>query len=450
MMQETSRSSIVLMNEAELLSGSGDFVRSFYLKLSERDADSMLFNETDEHLESKLIGREDAFIDMTLARYSSIPETLRCLFQKSFESGSIALRIGCLSNEIIGKQSAGCDAIPLVFFERKDSSAFVSWFRDASHNELSVLFSNPTIVDTFLTEFLELDKDSWRCLDEAKQMYILGVLATNSRIGRSYSGNQDGFAEYNHDRLFSVIWDLAKKIPVTGSWGQQLGFLLRNTRDRRYDYPSLEVAARWVSDDKQSTKEDWELSGLELVRCALYQNIVSKQISSKPTLESVLEHLSNSDIAYRACCYANLKGLTTKNLQDAYERDGCIAVEYLMKNHSIWKDAETRTALSSLCLTADGDYRSNYLDYTNAFDYREREFARRHPDWFIDSLDGDDDDPEERVLTVGLAKEISDDKTYEVMSRLREVEQSLKELHTRIKWGFIGVLFYVVLYLLTR
>jgi hypothetical protein len=121
-----------------------------------------------------------------------------------------------------------------------------------------------------------------------------------------------------------------------------------------------------------------------------------------------------------------------------------------MKNYSIWQDEETRTALSSLCLTADGDYRSSYLDYTNAFDSIERQFEERYPNWFLNSADSEDDDAEKKVLTVEIAKEISDEKTYEVTSRLREVEQSLKELQSRVKWGFIGVLFYVVLYLLTR
>ncbi len=80
-------------------------------------------------------------------------------------------------------------------------------------------------------------------LDEEKKLSILRSLSFNIRIKTNYENTViDGMGEYDYNKLFSVIWDLSKKLPVSIRWASALESLLDKTVDDRYDFDSIEVA----------------------------------------------------------------------------------------------------------------------------------------------------------------------------------------------------------------
>ncbi len=241
MTANASRDSKVLIKEAELLNASNDFIYNFFYEKSIKYS-----NEIDEQVEDKLLLKNDAFIDIVLAQYCQYDETVFKLFSKSIESNNLSLKLACLSNETVGKYVVGGNSIPCVLFAEnswKDCPLTLNWFKLISNKEIDVLFKNKSIDDDWLTSLLECDNDFWMVLDEEKKLSILRSLSFNIRIKTNYENTViDGMGEYDYNKLFSVIWDLSKKLPVSIRWASALESLLDKTVDDRYDFDSIEVA----------------------------------------------------------------------------------------------------------------------------------------------------------------------------------------------------------------
>ena len=321
-MSNSVRSAKVLIREAQLINGSNDFVYNFYYQKSLSPG---VINEDDidTDTESKLLSKNDAFLDLTLAQFCLCSNTILQLFNKAIVEDNTALKLACLSTTNLTKTLFG-KGLPFFLF---DSSAdkLKNWLRNSSRDELFLLFSNEGISDAFLVDFFNPEKDLWGCVSDDNKKLCLDSLCRNKRITKSYEGPIDGYAEYKYGLVFDSIWNLTKFIPVSNDWGQSLGFLLDRVVDRRYDFDSLEVAKRWHIDDDDSVVNNKKLflSGCELVRCALYRNIVKDMIGKN---ESNSIHLENSDIAYRACAYQNLEFLTAQDVRNGYEKDGLVAI----------------------------------------------------------------------------------------------------------------------------
>jgi hypothetical protein len=202
--------------EAELMSGSPERVRSW---LEATAADQATHWANDEVIERALLARNDALINLSLARFSTNNGILQEIFTGPGKE-NLALRLATLQNEAAARRSF--IDMPLSLVDRHDQlPAVLSAFCE---EELTALFSNPTLGDNFLIDFFE-QKAPWQALDESRQLAACRALYKNPRMQSRYSGPMDGYAEYLHDHVFDSAWAIAEKLPVKAAWASTLCWL---------------------------------------------------------------------------------------------------------------------------------------------------------------------------------------------------------------------------------
>ena len=432
------RNTRILIKEIELVNGSNDYVNNYYVNLS-KSVEKIDVDDLDEETENKLLSKNDPFIDITLAQYCFYHQTIKKLFSKSFSEDNLTLRLACLSNKNIGKKRWGFHKLPKALFDSKNDEQMTAWFSNITDKEVDTLFRNETIDDGFLTKFLELENDLWKALSEDNKLQVIESLYYNERVCKKYEGPMDGYAEYLHGKLFSVIWDLAKKLPIEMEWSYALGSILEKTRDDRYQFNSLEVAERWnIKEEKEENKKQF-LNGFELVRYACYRDVV-KNLYGKEKTNKI--HYANEDIAYRACAYVQTD-IKEDEIREAYEKDKLLAIEYIMRNMRVWRNEKLRAVLKEICWDADGTINNNYLNCANMFNYKEEELTEKYPDWFLDKEDEDILDEDEKVLTVGLGRGLLQESNYhqsvEILTEILTIKQVIEKSSQTLKWIFYGL-----------
>jgi len=435
----SSRNTLVFIKEIELVNGSNDFIYDYYLKLSSNPS-GFYVADLDSHTELKLLEKNDKFLDVVLAQYCFFSETITYLFKKSIADDNLALRLACLSNMSIGKSGLGFFCLPKALFNieinNSISDDFRSWFSTITTGEIYTLFKNETIDGEFLTEFLQFEGGLWDALDDDKKVLVLISLADNTKVCKNYDGPMDGYAEYLHSNLFSVIWDLAKKLPVEKKWGFPLGYLLDKTNDFRRKFNSLEVAKRWSSVDEIEKKKQ-DLNGFESIRFAIYKDVIKDLFGEKLKNKS---HYANEDVAYRACAYVQTD-IKEDDIKEAYKKDGLVAIEYIMRNLRVWKNEKTRNVLKQICRDADSTSFFNHLDCANMFKWKRERLVKQYPSWFEDKDESVEElDEDEKPLSLGrsreLIQEFKDDISNSMLICLNYFE---KQIMT-IRWIFYGVL----------
>ena len=445
MSPQDSRSSLVIIKEAELLSGSNDFVRNFFVNKAS-GTERIEIIDIDAEVELNLLEKNNDFIDLTLAQYCLFDSTIEKLFSKAISSNKLSLKLACLSNRSIGRREWSFNKLPGALFSDK-AEQIANWFTVITKQELDELFGNETIDNSFLTNLLETDNALWNAFTEDKQIAVLRSLYYNSRVCKNYDGPMDGYAEYLHGKLFSTIWDLTKKVPVTKVWARALGSLLEKTKDDRYDFDSFEIAKRWYVDDEDEEKDGKKLflNSFESVRCAIYGNVI-KDLYGKD--KSNQTHFENEDVAYRACAYQRLRMLTVNDIKSVYEKDKLVAIEHLMKNYNIWRKNDLRSALKDICWDADEKYNNSHLDCANMFKWKEEYLTEKYPDWFVESDTSEWVDEDEKVLTYGLARDLINETSYnqsvEFLTSLNEIKNKVNDHISYIKWIFYGVIIIVI------
>ena len=433
MSDQNYRSTQILIKEAELVSSSNDYIANYYLNLS-KSVGKIEVIDLDSETEDKLLLRNDAFIDITLAQYCLFHETARKIFEKSFSDNNLTLRLACVSNTSFGRTRWGAYELPLALFQNSNKEDLKAWFTTISSKEIDALFRNETIDDSFLTDFISFENGLWNVLDEVKQLQVLHSIYYNSRVGKRYEGPMDGYAEYLHGKLFSVIWDLAKKLPVEKKWANALGNLLEKTHDSRYEFDSLAVAERWNVVEPEEKKKQF-LSGFESVRFSIYKDVIQNLYGKDKTNKI---HYSNEDIAYRACAYVQTD-MNEDDIQDAYKKDKLLAIEYILRNLSVWRNTKTRQVLHDICWDADGTINDNYLDCANMYNWKEEELSKKYPDWFADKIEIEVDE-DDKLLNVGLFRELTKESQRDTVTIIYELfESDYKKQGKVLGWIFYGV-----------
>ena len=442
MSDQNYRSTQILIKEAELVSSSNDYIANYYLNLS-KSVGKIEVLDLDSETEDKLLLRNDAFIDITLAQYCLFHETARKIFEKSFSDNNLTLRLACVSNTSFGRTRWGAYELPLALFQNSNKEDLKAWFTTISSKEIDALFRNETIDDSFLTDFISFENGLWNVLDEVKQLQALHSIYYNSRVGKRYEGPMDGYAEYLHGKLFSVIWDLAKKLPVEKKWANALGNLLEKTHDSRYEFDSLAVAERWNVVEPEEKKKQF-LSSFESVRFSIYKDIIQNLYGKDKTNKI---HYANEDIAYRACAYVQTD-MNEDDIQDAYKKDKLLAIEYILRNLSVWRNTKTRQVLHDICWDADGTINDNYLDCANMYNWKEEELSKKYPDWFADKIEVEVDE-DDKLLNVGLFRELTKESQRDTVTIIYELfESDFKKQGKVLGWIFYGVIALVLIVLI--
>jgi hypothetical protein len=384
MPEQEYRTPRVLIKEAELLSGTNDFVRDYYCGRA-TTGNIGLGEDVDEDTEVHLISKNDPFINITLARYCKFGETLCHLFQASLATDNLALRLACLSNETSTRYYP---SFPLLLFGTNDlenlETKIESWFARITSAELFVLFENSAIADDFLTCFLLRGDNLWDLLSENNQLNVIYALTQNKRVGEIYTKDWDGFSRYEHNKVFESIWNLAKILPVTEKWAWALGGLLHKTVDHRGSFDSLEVADRWKVAQEKTARTEGLLDAFEHVRSAIFRDVIKDSYGEHGSSRSQFEH---KDIAHRAAAYQSVKLLSVDFIHEAYTKDKYAAVLPLIMNINVWCRRDLRVALLDICLDPNRD---DSHDYVDTYFLKERSVFEQHPEWFSEESEGGD------------------------------------------------------------
>ncbi len=341
--------------------------------------------DADMELEAALFNRHEPFIDLGLARFSGEMAIAKELFKRAQTEKespvNSTLRLAVLSNRILGKTSFS--DFPKDLFG--DDELVCKWLADASSNEIVALFSNPTLDDSFLKDFLERESP-WDTLNEKCHLTAVYALATNPRMNQPYEGRMDGWAESSHSSVFDAGWKLAEIVPTTRVWANALWELYNRLERESYSMDNpLDVAKRWVPDasDKKELESEassnavGHLDAYQSVRMGLAQLALAKSRDVGPTL------LASPDVALRAAAYSRMD-LTPEQLLAAYERDKVLAVNYAVHNESLWQSEKTRRALRDISWKAVKDDKHSDLMAANVFNAIRDSMEKKNPKWFAD------------------------------------------------------------------
>ncbi|MFZ6761024.1 hypothetical protein ACO0K9_27805 [Undibacterium sp. Ji50W] len=376
----------ILITEAELIASTSERVYSILeIRAARRDRNDPGF---DMEVEKALLDRKDPLIDLALARFGKYNETMETLFKKfsGIDLGQTrerALRLAVLANEHLDGV-LNFDCIPNALFGYNPDGIFL-WLSKASDEELFAMFGNPALNESFLRDFLE-GKASWQAMGDERRQTALRALANNKRMGKQYSGDMDGYAEFLHGQVFSATWKLAETLPATKGWAVILGNLLSKTRCEPFHAGDpLLIAERWrpAIDDAAGQTEEDELAkngyawGYTLVRKSL-AHLAAK---TKPDLRKEL--LKHRDPAIRDAIYT-FYDMTSDEVLAAYYIDKNLAVNSCQQNDYVWRRPDSRKALHDISWKACGELNNNYLDSANAYNFWEAEKRKSHPDWFKD------------------------------------------------------------------
>jgi hypothetical protein len=108
-----------------------------------------------------------------------------------------------------------------------------------------------------------------------------------------------------------------------------------------------------------------------------------------------------------------------------------------MKNLTVWRKVDLRSALKEICWDADTTINNNHLDCANNFNWKEEQLEERYPDWFADKDDDSFIDEDDATLTLGLAKGILQEANYqqsvEILNELLVIKDSLNTQKNTLK-----------------
>ncbi len=392
----------VLITEAELVASPPERVYAVLeARAAKRDRNDEGF---DREIERGLLSRNDPLIDLALARFGKNDETAATLFKRSATGSSgaheQALRLAVLSNAYLDG-TFSISGIPVAVFD-SNADEMSAWLSQAGDAELYAMFTNPSINQSFLRDFLE-GKAGWPAMDEQRRLTSIQFLSSNKRMKERYSGDMDGYAEYSHDSVYFAAWKLAETLPATRQWAIALGSLLDAIRcDALHMDDPLAIAERWkpASDDKDGQEDEAKLPkngyawGYPLVRKSL-AHLAGKQ---KPELKRQI--LKHADPAVRDAVYTYFD-MKPDEILAAYATDKNLAVNSCQRNDYVWRTPENRKALRDISWKACGELNNNYMDSANAYNYHGERQKKLHPDWFVGEEDGDDEDKADMPATKG-------------------------------------------------
>jgi len=441
-------SASVLIVEAELLSSSPDRVYEWFKSRSAdfgkiKDEDSL-----DKEVELKLLGRNEALIDIAIAKYGAYEESVRQVFNKARETNNQALLLACLMNTSLDRRAWSHSSVPSALI--KDNKERLEWISRLSDIEIKTLFENPVIDQEVLDSFLE-GKEYWNIFEDDKKREVIRALANNSRMSTRYSSDyMDGYSEYRYNSVFDAAWKLCEIAPTTPEWANDLSYLYSKLVDKRYKYDSESVAKRWMLDwehDKDNSKKSY-LNPYESIRANIYscniKNRFGKDGSNK-------DYLENDDVAIRWIAYRKLQ-LNEDDIQEAYEKDKLLAINALIENYGIWKDPILRQLLKDLCWDADTKYNDNNLYCANDFNYKQEEVEKKYPDWFIEEdqeeIINDDDMPVTMGVLRGQLGEGLYNQSVELLTEILRIEKEVKKTLKIVLYVSVATLIVVLLKIL--
>lgn len=419
-----------IIKQAELMAMSPDAVAAVLAKRARQSKDEWRNDEVDDDMEAALLARGDPAIKLALAKHGRFIATLKPLFTSGEPSG--ATRLAVLSNTVVGGEIFS--KFPAALFDDEDQAA--AWLIACPSEELSALFENHNLDDSFLRDLLEAKKP-WDQIPSDRLAAIVATLHRNERMRKPYDDPfMDGFAEYSYGAVFNAAWTLAERVEPTPRWAAALNYLYDRLETDAFSIKKpLELAARWhvdptdadaIAKEAKEVERGW-LSNHQGVRKGLARLALHKDSKLLPTL------LASDDPAIRSAAYAD-GDIKPEQLSAAYERDGELVFNQAMHNHKIWRTQAGRDALKAIAWAVVHADKHSDLLAANIFNSIRTDLSKKHPDWFKDEDDFQpeleaSDEPATKADVLALSEMLA--QPSQAMEQLR---QSLAALNSRLGW----------------
>lgn len=424
------RSYKTVIQEAELLASPPAAVAEFLKKRAAQSKDERRDDDVDKEFESALHSRNDPLINLALARYGQFNATVLPLFKGGEPSG--AIRLAVLANKTLGDEFFS--GFPVALFGSPEQTAV--WLVTAPDAEISALFENPKLDDSFLRDLLEGSKP-WDSIPEERLAAFVESLVRNERMRTPYDDSfMDGYSEYSYGSVFNAAWMLAERMPVNERWSRALCWLYdRMQTDAVSINKPLELAARWYPDPGNVELMEKEVKELERGWLPNYQGVRKglARLALHNDSKLLASLLASEDPAFRSAAYAD-GNLSPEQLSAAYEKDGELVFNQAMHNHNIWRTAQGRAALKAVAwLVVDNDKHSDLLT-ANIYNGIQEDLAKKHSDWFKDEEDLASepcDEPATKADIGALADRLTQSSSDQVIDQLK---QSLQSLSSRVGW----------------
>lgn len=348
-----------------------------------------------EKTEATLLERSDRLIDLRLAEYCLFSSTAQTLFLR--DANDWALRSLILSNEAMAEGRI-MDSFPECLFE--DEEGLIKYLSTISPDDVSVLFKNPTLEDSFLENLLSLGT-YWQAMPEGARPLALSALGNNPKMQKEVemADHSDGWGWFMAGKPFEHAWRLVINLDVTAVNARHLAHLYGNLAKYCLQRDGiLEALPKWKPQSDEELAE--EAKGYGRANASDYQTIRRAASAMLLTEHEVKQQelLASDDIALRAGAYVAGK-FTPSEMTAAVERDGWLAADSFLENRNCWRTEDHRSELRSGISTVGSDWIGwRYDHYAN-------KHKADHPEWF--ARDEIEDAGEDRPLTESSIGELT-------------------------------------------
>ena len=421
-----------IIKQAELMVMPPDAAAAFLKKRASQTKDEWRNDPVDSDIELALVARGDPSINLALAKHGRFVESLKPLFDAGESAG--AIRLSVLSNTVVGDDTFS--RFPAALFGEDEQAA--AWLVTAPDKELTALFENHNIDDSFLRNILEAKKP-WDAIPDDRLATIVATLHRNERMRRPYDdAYMDGYAEYSYGAVFNAAWTLSGRVEPTNHWAVALCFLYDRMETDAFsiDKP-LELAARWHIDPADDKAIAQEANDVERGRLSYYQGVRKglARLALRKDSKLLTALLSSDDPALRSAAYAD-GAVTPEQLSDAYDRDGELVFNEAMHNHNIWRSQAGRDTLKAVAWSVVGNDKHSDMMAANIFNSIRSDMVKKHPDWFKDEEDFRpeivaSDEPATKSDVQALSEMLAPLGSGQAVEQLR---QSLVVLNSRLGW----------------
>ena len=434
------RSYKTVIQEAELLVSPPEVAAAFLSRRAVQSKTERRNDGVDKEFEAALRNRDEPLINLALAKHGQFTETLLPLFEGGEPSG--AIRLAVLANTTVGGEIFS--QFPTTLFGGPEQMA--TWLVTAPDAEITALFQNPNLDDSFLRDLLEGSKH-WQTIPDERLATFVAILASNERMRTPYDDSyMDGHTEYNHGAVFNAAWKLAERVPANESWSKALCWLYDRMQTDAFSIEKpLDLAARWhldpgnaelIEKEAERVGRGW-LSNYQGVRKGLARLALCKDSKLLASL------LTSNDPAFRSAVYANGR-ITPDQLTAAYDKDGELVFNEAMHNQEIWRTAQGREALKSIAWSVVHNDKYSDLMAANIYNGIRDDFAKKHPEWFKNEEDfapEPSDEPATKSDMQALAEQLSQSGPGQAMEQLKQTLQSLNSRVGWVWWFSLGALF---------
>jgi hypothetical protein len=278
---------------------------------------------------------------------------------------------------------------------------------------LEALIKNEFLDDEFFEQLLKRI-EPFDDVPDSKFRQFLVWLGENPRMSKPCDERTlDGWAEYSHNRVFALAWELAKTLPTEPVYARDLSSLLSRT-EVPVDFESAhEAIERWrLPSEARGSAQDTSSYWL--------RNRLADALEPDDRL------LNSNDLALRDSFYRRFDPHKYKNWPKFIEKDGTLAFDAMVNNDSLWRSGKFRYWLRKLAWIIPDP--NSLMDAPKTYQAVEKGYRKRHPKWFRkkdDEYDENSDDPVDHDIADWLKEKrrSSHRETDETLRALREEDR---------------------------